>query len=70
MGFDCIELLPIHEYAMERSWGYNPASFYAPESSYGSPYALAHLIDTAHRTGLAVILDVVYNHAGPGDNLL
>jgi 1,4-alpha-glucan branching enzyme len=70
MGFDCIELLPVHEYAMERSWGYNPASFYAPESSYGSPYALAHLIDTAHRTGLAVILDVVYNHAGPGDNLL
>ncbi len=70
MGFNCIQTLPVHEYAMDRSWGYNPASFFAPESSYGSPYNLAHFIDTAHRSGLAVIFDVVYNHAGPGDNVL
>jgi 1,4-alpha-glucan branching enzyme len=70
MGFNCIELLPVHEYAMDRSWGYNPASFFAPESSYGSPLTLAHLVDAAHRIGLAVIFDVVYNHAGPGDNVL
>ena len=70
LGFNCIQLLPIHEYAMDRSWGYNPASFFAPESSYGSPFALARLVDTAHRHGLAVIFDVVYNHAGPGDNVL
>ncbi|WP_159478691.1 alpha-amylase family glycosyl hydrolase [Dyadobacter sp. 3J3] len=70
MGFTCIELMPVHEYARDRSWGYNPASFFAPESSYGSPYNLAHLIDTAHQHGLAVIIDVVYNHAGPGDNAL
>ena len=70
MGFNCIQLMPVHEYAMDRSWGYNPASFFAPESSHGSPLTLAHLVDAAHRIGLAVIFDVVYNHAGPGDNVL
>jgi len=70
LGFNCIQLLPVHEFAMDRSWGYNPASFFAPESSYGSPYNLAHFVDAAHRNGLAVIFDVVYNHAGPGDNVL
>lgn len=70
MGFTCIQPLPVQEYARSRSWGYNPASFFAPESSYGSPYNLAHFVDTAHRHGLAVIFDVVYNHAGPDDNIL
>jgi 1,4-alpha-glucan branching enzyme len=70
MGFNCIQPLPVQEFAMDRSWGYNPASFFAPESSYGSPHDLAHLVDAAHRVGLAVIFDVVYNHAGPGDNVL
>jgi 1,4-alpha-glucan branching enzyme len=70
LGFNCIEVMPVHEHAMERSWGYNPASFFAPESSYGTPFTLARFVDTAHRTGLAVIFDVVYNHAGPGDNVL
>lgn len=70
MGFTCIELMPVHEYAQDRSWGYNPASFFAPESSYGSPFNLAHLINAAHQHGLAVIIDLVYNHAGPGDNAL
>ncbi|MFO0889024.1 MAG: alpha-amylase family glycosyl hydrolase [Isosphaeraceae bacterium] len=65
LGFNCIELLPVHEYAMDRSWGYNPASFFAPESSYGSPYSLAHLVDEAHRRGLAVVFDVVYNTEFP-----
>ncbi|HJZ72955.1 MAG TPA: alpha-amylase family glycosyl hydrolase [Vicinamibacterales bacterium] len=70
LGFNCIELMPVHEHAMDRSWGYNPASFFAPESSYGSPATLAHLVDAAHRVGLAVIIDVVYNHAGSDDNIL
>ncbi len=70
MGFNCIQLMPIHEFAFERSWGYNPASFFAPESSYGTPQSLKHMVESAHRHGLAVILDVVYNHAGPGDNVL
>ena len=62
--------LPVHEFAMDRSWGYNPASFFAPESSYGSPADLRHFVDAAHRSGLAVIFDVVYNHAGTDDNVL
>jgi 1,4-alpha-glucan branching enzyme len=70
MGFNCIELMPVHEYAMDASWGYNPAAFFAPESSYGSPENFAHFVDEAHRGELAVIIDVVYNHAGPGDNVL
>lgn len=70
LGFNCIEPLPIQEFAMDRSWGYNPASFFAPESSYGTPEELRHFVDAAHRSGLAVIFDVVYNHAGPGDNVL
>jgi 1,4-alpha-glucan branching enzyme len=70
MGFNCVQLLPIHEFAMDRSWGYNPASFFAPESSYGGPTQLRQFVDTAHRLGLAVIFDVVYNHAGPDDNVL
>jgi 1,4-alpha-glucan branching enzyme len=61
LGFNCIELLPLHEFAWDRSWGYNPASFFAPESSYGSPFNLKRLVDAAHRRGLAVIFDVVYN---------
>ena len=70
LGFNCIEPLPVHEFHQDRSWGYNPASFFAPESSYGSPYNLTHFVDAAHRQGLAVIFDVVYNHAGPADNVL
>lgn len=70
LGFNCIQPLPVHEFAMDRSWGYNPASFFAPETAYGSPYNLGRFVDSAHRHGLAVIFDVVYNHAGPGDNVL
>lgn len=70
LGFNCIQPLPVQEYAGDRSWGYNPASFFAPESSFGSPYSLQHFVDAAHRAGLAVIFDVVYNHAGSTDNAL
>lgn len=70
LGFSAIEPLPVQEFAMDRSWGYNPAAFFAPESAYGTPDDLRFMVDEAHRHGLAVIFDVVYNHAGPGDNLL
>ena len=69
-GFNAIEMLPIHEFAADRSWGYNPASFFAPESAYGSSRDLQDMVIAAHQEGLAVIFDVVYNHAGPGDNVL
>jgi len=70
LGFNAIELLPVHEFAADRSWGYNPASFFAPESVCGSPKDLRLFVNRAHTEGLAVIFDVVYNHAGPGDNVL
>lgn len=70
LGFTAIELLPVQEFAMERSWGYNPAAFFAIESAYGHPDDLKRFVDKSHQHGLAVIFDVVYNHAGPGDNLL
>jgi 1,4-alpha-glucan branching enzyme len=64
LGFNAIELLPIHEFAGDRSWGYNPGLFFAPESAYGSPDQFRHFVNEAHKKGLAVIVDVVYNHAG------
>ncbi len=70
LDFNAVELLPVQEFAAERSWGYNPALFFAPESAYGSPRDLQDFVDAAHRRGLAVIFDVVYNHAGPQDNSL
>jgi len=70
MGFSAIEFLPIQEFAMERSWGYNPSAYFAPESHYGSPHGLRQLVNQAHRHGLAVIFDVVYNHIGHDDRLL
>lgn len=70
MGFNAIELLPIQEFAADRSWGYNPASFFAPESAYGTPQETRDFVNRAHEAGLAMIFDVVYNHAGPQDNVL
>ncbi len=70
LGFNAIQPLPISEFAFDRSWGYNPASFFACESAYGTPAELKHFVNAAHQNGLAVIFDVVYNHAGPGDNVL
>lgn len=70
LGFNAIAPMPVQEFAHSRSWGYNPASFFAPESAYGHPSDLKHFVDEAHQRGLAVIFDVVYNHAGPGDNVL
>lgn len=70
LGFNAIELLPIQEFAADRSWGYNPAAFFAIESAYGPPFCLQYFVEMAHQHGLAVIFDVVYNHAGPDDNVL
>ncbi len=62
LGVNMIELLPITEFPGTRSWGYNPAGLFAPESSYGSPDDLRALVDAAHARGIGVILDVVHNH--------
>ena len=59
--------MPAAEFAGDLSWGYNPAHIFAVESTYGGPEGLRAFIEAAHKTGIAVILDVVYNHFGPSD---
>jgi 1,4-alpha-glucan branching enzyme len=70
LGATALQLLPLNEFAGDVSWGYNPSFFYAIESSYGTPDQLKALVDTAHQKGIAVVLDVVPNHGGSGDNVL
>ena len=67
LGINAIELMPITEFPQDFSWGYNPSHIYAIEDAYGGPHALKKLIREAHARGIAVILDVVYNHWGPND---
>lgn len=67
LGVNAIELMPLMEFAGDYSWGYNPANIFAVESSYGGPDALKEFIKHAHAKGIAVIIDVVYNHFGPSD---
>ncbi|MGC1331808.1 malto-oligosyltrehalose trehalohydrolase [Pseudomonas sp.] len=70
LGIPAIELMPLAQFPGERNWGYDGVLPYAPQSSYGTPEQLKHLIDCAHGHGLMVILDVVYNHFGPDGNYL
>lgn len=70
LGVTAIELMPLAQFPGDRNWGYDGVLPYAPQSSYGTPDQLKHLIDKAHGHGLAVILDVVYNHFGPDGNYL
>jgi maltooligosyltrehalose trehalohydrolase len=65
LGITAIELMPIADFAGNRSWGYDGVALFAPARAYGSPDDLRTLVDAAHRHGLSVILDVVYNHLGP-----
>ncbi len=67
LGIGAIQLMPPFEFAGDRSWGYNPAYPFAVESAYGHPDDLKALVDAAHEAGIAVLLDVVYNHLGPSD---
>ncbi len=67
LGVGAIQLMPPFEFAGERSWGYNPAHPFAVNSSYGDPDDLKALVKAAHGAGIAVLLDVVYNHLGPSD---
>jgi 1,4-alpha-glucan branching enzyme len=67
LGIGAIQVMPPFEYAGQVSWGYNPAHIFAIESSYGGPDAFKRFVRAAHEHGIAVIVDVVYNHLGPGD---
>jgi maltooligosyltrehalose trehalohydrolase len=69
-GITALELMPLADFAGKRGWGYDGVLWYAPDSAYGRPEDLKTLIDEAHRRGLMVFLDVVYNHFGPEGNYL
>ncbi|NJN17124.1 MAG: malto-oligosyltrehalose trehalohydrolase [Oscillochloris sp.] len=70
LGISAIELLPVAHFPGERNWGYDGVYLYAPHTAYGGVAGLQRLVDAAHNLGLAVILDVVYNHFGPEGNYL
>ena len=70
LGITAIEIMPVAEFPGARNWGYDGVSLYAPHSAYGGPEGLRRLVDAAHGAGLAVVLDVVYNHVGPEGNYL
>ena len=67
LGVNAIEIMPTQEFAGDLSWGYNPAHIFAVESAYGGPKAFKEFVKAAHRIGIGIILDVVYNHFGPSD---
>lgn len=68
LGVTVIELLPVQPFAGERNWGYDGVDWFAVHESYGGPTGLKELVDAAHAMGIAVFLDVVYNHFGPEGN--
>jgi maltooligosyltrehalose trehalohydrolase len=68
LGVNAIELMPVSQFPGSRNWGYDGAYPYAVQNSYGGPEGLKKLVDAAHQKGIAVILDVVYNHIGPEGN--
>jgi malto-oligosyltrehalose trehalohydrolase len=70
LGATAVELMPVADFPGKRNWGYDGVLLFAPDSSYGRPEDLKHLVDAAHARGLVVFLDVVYNHFGPDGNYL
>jgi maltooligosyltrehalose trehalohydrolase len=70
VGVTAIELMPLADFAGSRNWGYDGVFLFAPAHCYGDPDDLRKLVDAAHAVGLAIFLDVVYNHLGPDGNYL
>jgi len=70
LGVTAIELMPVNEFPGDRGWGYDGVDLYAPHHAYGGPEGMKKLVDACHARGLAVIVDVVYNHLGPAGNHL
>src|SRR5690625_7013876 len=70
LGVDMVELMPVAAFPGEFGWGYDGVALYAVHEPYGGPAALQRFVDAAHARGLAVCLDVVYNHLGPSGNYL
>ncbi|MCQ8239965.1 malto-oligosyltrehalose trehalohydrolase [Rhizosaccharibacter radicis] len=70
LGVTAIEIMPVWDFPGGRNWGYDGVLPYAPDSSYGRPEDFKALVEAAHARGIAVLLDVVYNHFGPDGNFL
>ncbi len=70
LGVTAIEIMPVSQFPGNRNWGYDGVYHFAPQNTYGGPVGLKTLVDACHRNGIAVILDVVYNHLGPEGNYL
>lgn len=70
LGITVVELMPVAQFPGERNWGYDGVGLYAVQESYGGLQGLKRFVDACHREGLAVCLDVVYNHLGPEGNYL
>ena len=67
LGANVVEIMPPAEFPGDYSLGYNPVNIFAPEGAYGSPDQMRNFIDECHQRGIAVLIDVVYNHLGPSD---
>jgi maltooligosyltrehalose trehalohydrolase len=70
LGVTAIELMPVAQFPGNRNWGYDGAYPFAVQNSYGGPDGMKRLVDACHKRGMAVVLDVVYNHLGPEGNYL
>ncbi|MFO7911436.1 MAG: malto-oligosyltrehalose trehalohydrolase [Desulfotignum sp.] len=70
LGITHVELMPVAQFSGDRGWGYDGVDLYAPHQAYGGPEGVKRLVDACHHRGLAVLLDVVYNHLGPAGNYL
>jgi maltooligosyltrehalose trehalohydrolase len=70
LGITALELMPVAQFPGERNWGYDGVYPFAVQNSYGGPEGLKKLVNACHQQGIAVVLDVVYNHLGPEGNYL
>ncbi len=70
LGVTHVEIMPVAAFPGSRGWGYDGVALFAPHAAYGGPAGLKRLVDACHARGLAVLLDVVYNHLGPDGNYL
>ncbi len=70
LGVNAVELMPVGQFPGGRNWGYDGVCLYAPQNTYGGPRGLKTLVNELHRSGMAAVLDVVYNHVGPEGNYL
>lgn len=68
LGINAIEIMPVSQFPGDRNWGYDGTYVYAVQNSYGGPEGLKRLVNACHQQGIAVVMDVVYNHFGPEGN--